>query len=102
MEKVDPSPEATPQEGRTIFRTETGSTYEVDYGLKTWTRLEPPRFEGGHPLRTGSGTFDRVSPIEVGEPVTIFAEPLNPEATFRCIQTSLVEEILSTSEHAVD
>lgn len=91
-----------PIRGRTIFRTESGSLYEVDYGAKTWTRLEKPWVEGDYPLRTGEGKFDRISEVEVGKPVTLFAEPLDPTATMRCIQTSLVVEILSTSEHAVD
>lgn len=78
---------------KTRFRTETGSLYEIDFELKTWARLEQPRYQGAHPLRTMEGTYNQISEIRIDEPVVITGAPLDPAATFRGITTSRVVEI---------
>lgn len=75
---------------KTRFRTETGSLYEIDFALKTWARLEPPRYQGASPLRTLEGSFTEISPIEVGHSVEIISAPLDLTKDFRSILTSHV------------
>ena len=76
---------------KTIFKTEHGSTYEIDYDNKIWTQLE-----AGHNnddpsnLRSTSGPFIYVGEIEVGCRVNIAAPPYIEGAFYRLISTSPV------------
>ena len=79
---------------KTVFKTEHGSTYEIDYDNKTWTQLEAGHDnDGTFDLRSTSGPFIYVSEIEVGCRVNITAPPYIEGATYRLISTSPVVSI---------
>lgn len=71
-----------------IFRvhTSSGSEYEIDTERKYWERLSGTSTG----LRTEEGVFRTVSEPELGRPLIITAEPLDPAAVIRVITTSPV------------
>ncbi|HLX33819.1 MAG TPA: hypothetical protein VKR30_01105 [Candidatus Limnocylindrales bacterium] len=87
------NPERRPVPDRVVFRTETGSRYEVDNVARTWRRT--PTLASGV-LRSEEGALlDPVRPI-LGWPVTLVG-PVNPDGvTHRTVVTTPVVAI----EHA--
>ena len=72
--------------------TQSGSVYLIDREAKTWERVKVG--EGSHALRTQSGTFTELYPIEVGRGVLMVCPPLVEGTIGRTIYTSNVTEIV--------
>lgn len=82
---------------RTIFNTEEGSVYNVDFETKAWTLLKRNGYDySWAPLRSKEGVFDNVPLIKIGERVVFRSKsPFTPGAT-RIVSTSPVIGILSS------
>lgn len=76
------------------FRTESGSTYEINDITLEWARLRDPAVEGDLPLRTKGGRLVAMPNIVKGHGVTMFGAPIDPQADLRMINTTPVVEYL--------
>jgi hypothetical protein len=74
----------------TVFRTATGSAYEVDLRQMTWRRV--PTLRSGV-LRSEGGSLWLVRQLEVGEPAILLCPPFRPGGPLRAIITSPVVAI---------
>lgn len=70
------------------FQTETGSTYRVDYGKRTWKRLYRTTRSG--PIRAEGGNLVHYPAIIVGQPCTLMDDAILPGAEAHAVQTSRV------------
>jgi hypothetical protein len=73
--------------------TESGSVYLIDFEAKTWERVSSSPESGK--IRTNSGTIQNTNPlkIEVGRPIEILTDRINPLAHYRLLATSIVMAI---------
>lgn len=69
-----------------IAHTESGSKYTIDLRKRTFS-VEKSATSG---LRTTEGKYLTINEIEVGKPIIMAGDPLNPDAGLRLIQTSPV------------
>jgi hypothetical protein len=83
---------------KTIFKTEHGSTYEINWDTKTWKQLEAGKDKDPLGLRSIEGPFYSVDDIIVGERVNIWAPPFVEGLTGRLISTSPVAVIVTVIE----
>jgi hypothetical protein len=72
------------------YDTISGSHYTIDTERKQWYR---PSNADSMEVRTSGGEYVTISPIVVGEPVTIVCPPIVEGALARIITTSAVKEI---------
>ena len=73
-----------------LVYTKTGSIYKLDLESKTWERLSATDESG--PLRSDSGTYIDIGPIQVGYPLLMECPPINPPMP-RMIVTSIVVKV---------
>jgi hypothetical protein len=68
--------------------TESGAVYKIDTDAQTWSREDG---SSGYGIRTSTGVYDTLYPIEVGKPLVMIGDGL--VFGIRVIQTSLVTEV---------
>ena len=78
-----------------IVTTKSGSVYHIGLASKTWTRISTTDKSGN--LRTGSGHYEMIGPLEIGLPIRMLCPPLNPETVGRWIITSPVIKLEENS-----
>lgn len=84
-----------------VFETESGSRYHVDLLRKVWERMVAgERSISDHPLRTVSGSFTTISPIQVGMPVVMVCVPLVEGTAGRIITTSPVVRVYNSAHES--
>lgn len=74
----------------TIFKTESGSTYEVNTNDMTWARLQTTEKSGS--IRDEEGRLIGIVQLEMGKRAVLMVEPHEgtPEVVVRYISTSRV------------
>ena len=74
-------------------KTLSGSEYWVDTVTHSWSRLATGTTSGK--LRTETGTYKKIFPIQVGHPLTMLMDPIVEGSVLRMISTS---EVVSLAE----
>ncbi len=80
----------------TIFRTLSGSLYEVHPERSTWRRQPSGRGESQPFERGDSGAGLLARPLKIGEPAVLIGPPVAPSEYARMVITTAV---LSIEEH---
>ncbi len=78
-----------------VVHTESGSRYLIDYDNRTWERFKG---EGANELRSTSGQFTDIGPLQIGQRLAMLCPPYHDKAGGRAIISSEITAIEDVSE----
>jgi hypothetical protein len=78
-----------------VVHTESGSRYLIDYDNRTWERF---RGKEANKLRSDSGQFIDIGPLEIGQRFAMLCPPYHDKVGGRAIISSEITAIEDVSE----